>query len=120
MIFGRDIVFTCGPLVSVYTKMYHPGTETIMLLGSALIGAALSFGRLLLTTPKNRFFIVALPILISEVVIMRDSFLLFSRSLCFSSFCGSTAPLTVRNRLGEKSSLSQELPLESALARFFR
>jgi hypothetical protein len=74
MIFGRDIVFTCGPLASVYTKMYHPGTDRIMLLGGALIGAALSFGCLLLATPKNRFFIVALPILISEVVIMRDCF----------------------------------------------
>jgi hypothetical protein len=74
MIFGRDIVFTCGPLASVYTKMYHPGTDGIMLLGGALIGAALSFGCLLLAAPKNRFFIVALPILISEVVIMRDCF----------------------------------------------
>jgi hypothetical protein len=74
MIFGRDIVFTCGPLASVYTKMYHPGTDRIMLLGGALIGAALSFGCLLLAAPKNCFFIVALPVLISEVVIMRDCF----------------------------------------------
>jgi hypothetical protein len=34
LIFGRDIVLTFGPLASLYTWMYHPATDGIMLLGS--------------------------------------------------------------------------------------
>jgi hypothetical protein len=36
LIFGRDIVLTFGPLASIYTGMYHPATDWIMLLGSVL------------------------------------------------------------------------------------
>jgi hypothetical protein len=41
LIFGRDIVLTFGPLAFIYTKMYHPATDGIMLLGSAMLGAGL-------------------------------------------------------------------------------
>jgi len=32
LVFGRDIVFTFGPLASVYTGMYLPQTDWIMLV----------------------------------------------------------------------------------------
>ena len=38
--FGTDIVFTLGPYASLYTKLYHPGTDKIMLIGSIYIAIA--------------------------------------------------------------------------------
>jgi len=32
--FGREVVFTFGPYASIYTKMYHPSTYTMMWAGS--------------------------------------------------------------------------------------
>jgi len=34
LVFGRDIVFTIGPLASILTRMYHPATDWIMLFGA--------------------------------------------------------------------------------------
>jgi hypothetical protein len=39
LVFGRDFIFTFGPLGAVYTAMYHPEVEGIMLWGSALVAA---------------------------------------------------------------------------------
>ena len=38
--FGTDIVFTLGPYASLYTTLYHPGTDKIMLIGSIYIAIA--------------------------------------------------------------------------------
>ena len=32
------MIFTFGPYASIYSKAYHPGTDTLMLLGSAYLG----------------------------------------------------------------------------------
>ncbi len=39
MIFGRDIVFTCGPYASICTRLYSPSTVWSMVLGSLFLGA---------------------------------------------------------------------------------
>lgn len=37
LIFGKDLIFTCGPYASIYTHMYHPATVWMMVLGIALV-----------------------------------------------------------------------------------
>jgi hypothetical protein len=32
--FGQDVIFTFGPYASVYTKLYHPDTHALMMIGS--------------------------------------------------------------------------------------
>lgn len=34
LIFGKDIIFTLGPYASIYTKVYHPSTDWMMIAGS--------------------------------------------------------------------------------------
>lgn len=34
---GKDIIFTFGPLASIYTKTYHPLTDSLMLFGSSYL-----------------------------------------------------------------------------------
>jgi len=41
LVFGKDLIFTFGPLASVYTKTYHPFTDGSMVVASSIL--ALSF-----------------------------------------------------------------------------
>src|SRR5262245_60787656 len=42
LVYGRDIVFTLGPYASVYTELYHPATDALMLWATLYLG--ISFG----------------------------------------------------------------------------
>jgi hypothetical protein len=75
LIFGRDVIFTYGPLGSVGTQVYHPATDTLMIAGSALIGLALSAGSSMLAWPKRAHLLLLLPIVVAEAPI-RDAVLL--------------------------------------------
>ena len=76
LVFGRDFIFTFGPLASVYTTMYHPATDWMMLFGSVMMGAGLSIGCALLAYPKKLLNVLILPLLIAEIV-WRDSIFIF-------------------------------------------
>lgn len=66
MVFGRDLVFTFGPLASVYTQTYHPGTDDIMLVFSGLVAAGFCIACALLVSPHRHFILLALPVLVAE------------------------------------------------------
>ncbi len=74
--FGRDIVFTFGPLASIYTTMYHPATDAMMLLGSLIIAAALFAGFFVSVPPQRRGWMLLLPLVLS-LGWSRDVVLLF-------------------------------------------
>ena len=76
LVFGRDIVFTLGPLGFVFANMYHPATNWIMLFVSALVGAGLSIGGALLAYPRKPMRVVILPFLVAEIT-LRDSIFIF-------------------------------------------
>ena len=42
--FGKDIIFTFGPYSSIYTHIYHPTTDSLMLIGSGYL--AISYWKL--------------------------------------------------------------------------
>lgn len=40
--FGKDIIFTFGPYSTIYSKTYHPATDSLMLFSGALLAIAYS------------------------------------------------------------------------------
>ena len=64
-IFGRDVVFTFGPLASVYTQNYHPATDAIMVLGSLVHALGLSAAFVLAAGPRRGSLLLGLPIVIA-------------------------------------------------------
>lgn len=74
--FGSDIVFTFGPLASIYTGIYHPATDSLMLGGSLLIAIALFAGLFAVVPPQRRTLLLLLPVIIS-LGWGRDAALLF-------------------------------------------
>ncbi|TDY25467.1 hypothetical protein B0G81_5930 [Paraburkholderia sp. BL6665CI2N2] len=66
MVIGKDIVFTFGPLASVYSRQYHPATDGPMLFYSALIAAGLFGALTYICAPRRRGWLVIFPILLTQ------------------------------------------------------
>lgn len=84
--FGRDLIFTFGPYASVYTKIYHPATDFMMLVASLYLAASY-FIFVSLLVEKARWHGVAalIAILLCNIAYPRDA-LLFSYPLIVALF----------------------------------
>lgn len=71
LVFGKDLIFTSGPLGPLYTTEYAPETNNIATWGSGFIAAALCGSYLLVARPSIRWMLVALPLAIA-VAVLRD------------------------------------------------
>lgn len=72
---GRDIIFTFGPYSSVYTRNYHPATDSLALLSSTYL--ALSYAGILglFISGGGRRWIFALVVIMAGLVFIPDSLL---------------------------------------------
>lgn len=59
LIFGRDLIFTFGPLGPVDTRLYSPETYPLMLVGGAIVAVAFCTGAML-AFPRRRIWFLAL------------------------------------------------------------
>lgn len=65
--FGKDIIFTFGPRASVYTNVYHPGTDGLMIGGSLLIAVAMSAGLFAVALPRRRILLLLFPLVVGLI-----------------------------------------------------
>ena len=75
LVFGRDVIFTFGPLASAYTRMYHPATDTIMVRSCTFFAIALFVGCAALTQDRRKYLLFALPILEQSVALLDALFI---------------------------------------------
>jgi hypothetical protein len=66
LVFGRDVIFTFGPWASVFTQVYHPRTDTLMLVGCAIVTAGLCSGFALLAGRRRVLLLLLLPLVLVE------------------------------------------------------
>ncbi|MFC5582592.1 hypothetical protein [Rhodanobacter terrae] len=64
--FGRDVIFTFGPLAPAYTHLYHPSTDNMMLVVSFIVASAAFAGFASLAYPKKSVWLIALPIMLCQ------------------------------------------------------
>ncbi|WP_323157377.1 hypothetical protein [Stenotrophomonas maltophilia] len=63
--FGKDIIFTFGPLASIYTEVYHPATDHLMIGGAMLLSVAVFAGLFAVTSPHRRVLLPLFPFLVA-------------------------------------------------------
>jgi len=73
--FGKDIIFTFGPLASVYTRLYSPQTDMLMMFASLVIVSALLSGLLLVANAARRPWLILFPLAISQFVLLDSIFI---------------------------------------------
>ncbi len=55
---GSDVIFTFGPYASIYTMVYHPTTDHLMMLGSCLISIGYITLTIVLSKPKSSLWLI--------------------------------------------------------------
>jgi hypothetical protein len=73
--FGKDLIFGFGPLAPVYSRMYHPGTDALMLGFGMFIAVALAAGCTSLCRGNRTWLLLALPILLAQIYFFDAAFL---------------------------------------------
>jgi MFS family permease len=70
--FGKDVIFTVGPLASVYTHVYSPDTDKMMIAASIVVTLAFVAGLILTATTTALPWLLLLPFIAGQVF-ARDS-----------------------------------------------
>ena len=65
LVFGKDVIFTFGPLASVYTHQYAPETDSIMMVASCLYASSFAAIFALVAWPNRLFIGIAIPLIIA-------------------------------------------------------
>ena len=68
--FGKDVIFTFGPLASVYTHLYSPETDALMIVASLVVTLALAAGLVLISKPTTCPWLVLLPLIVSQPLLL--------------------------------------------------
>ncbi|GJH02913.1 hypothetical protein [Paraburkholderia terrae] len=71
-VFGQDLIFTFGPLGSVFSTVFDPATDRIMMIGSAVYALGLCAALGVLAHPHRHVIALALPVIVS-VSLARDT-----------------------------------------------
>lgn len=75
LVFGRDIVFTFGPLASVYTQAYHPAVDRITIGFSAFFAVAIFAGVMSIARRQNILLCAIYPLCISQTRLFDSVFI---------------------------------------------
>jgi hypothetical protein len=98
LIFGKDLIFTYGPLGSVDTWFYHPGTDRVMLIGGAIVAIGFCSGFALLALERRPGLLAVMPFLV-VILNSRDAILMalpvFLLLACFLISSASEDPLNL-------------------------
>jgi hypothetical protein len=76
LVFGKDIVFTFGPYASIYTKLYHPATDRMMVWGSLFLGVSYFALLLLLGEGQKVYGTLLYGVFLAALLTSRDALLL--------------------------------------------
>jgi hypothetical protein len=80
LVFGKEMVFTFGPYASIYTGLYHPDTDRLMIWGSLFLGLSYALLMLLLGKGEDFYGLLLYGIFLACLMDSRDA-LLFSYPL---------------------------------------
>lgn len=71
LVFGRDIIFTLGPYANLFTHLYNPLTDNLILISAGLFATCFAF--LLITLTNNRYYYLLLVYEIALLTILNFS-----------------------------------------------
>ncbi|MDM0067678.1 hypothetical protein [Variovorax sp. J31P207] len=94
--FGRDLIFTYGPLASIATHQYFPATDSMMIIGSLIIAAAVFLVFWGVCDKQRVLWLLALPVLLSQSYQLDPVFTCFP--LLFLLFCVKNRASAVAER----------------------
>jgi hypothetical protein len=102
LVFGKEIIFTFGPYASIYTEMYHPATDHLMIWGSLFIGVCYALMLILLAKGKGAYWVLLYAVFLAGYVMVgANDPLLVSRDSLLLSYPLILAMLVYRVTLAD-------------------
>ena len=77
LVFGTDIVLTYGPYASMYTRLYHPATDHLMVWGNVFLCAGYALLLIWFTRGMNLFRLLVFVLFVAGYQYSRDAPYLF-------------------------------------------
>lgn len=102
LLFGRDVIFTYGPFVFLYTKLYHPAVANSMIIASLYL--SISYGGLLFFLLKNKpwYFLAFVWVALMTTLMVKDA-IFYTYPLLVAIYCF--------NWINQKKQLNQDYKL---------
>jgi hypothetical protein len=97
LIFGKEMVFSFGPYASIYTGLYHPATDSLMLFGSIYLALSYWFALFVVARDGRKGLLLALALMLACLMYSRDA-LLFSYPLLAGLHCYLRADSKLESR----------------------
>lgn len=72
LVFGKDVIFTFGPYSSIYTKAFHPETDSLMIFGSLYLAAMFCYVAYQNLKNSKIYVVILFIAVISAVLYSRD------------------------------------------------
>lgn len=73
--FGKQLIFTFGPYASIYTQLYHPSTDNLMMIGSIYLGISYWISIAFLAKNSRQRWLWAIFAIFAGIGISRDTLL---------------------------------------------
>lgn len=73
LIFGKDMIFTFGPYASIYTRVYHPATDTMMLAGGLYLSIIYWIAIISITKNSKLYLIFLYLVVIAGLISFPDA-----------------------------------------------
>lgn len=97
-VFGRDLIFTFGPLGSVSSAAFSPATDLMMMITSTLYAGAFAISIHLSAVGRRQWWAIVLPFLVC-IFFMRDVYFLAMPFFLLLAVLRTTQPIGSANRL---------------------
>lgn len=93
LVLGKDIVFTFGPLPALYTRLYHPATDMLVMIASIIVALSFSLTAYLCFRHQNTAVKLLILATLALWVTNHDSLLFFPALLAaLYAFQDNTSP----------------------------
>jgi len=75
--FGRDVIYTFGPYASIFTRVFHPATDNLMVFGSLYLALSLSFFLLYIIKDSSWNLVLLMIFILVSLIFPIDALLFF-------------------------------------------
>jgi hypothetical protein len=106
LVFGKDIVFTYGPYASIYTRLYDPATDHIIMFASLFLGLATAIVVYKLAQSRSIIWHLLFTAFLASGTFLPDPPILFLYPLLITLFIYQlTIDKKIKDRLSFKSKI---------------
>ncbi|MDD5272470.1 MAG: hypothetical protein PHU14_07100 [Methylovulum sp.] len=114
-VFGKDIIYTCGPYASILTRAYHPATDNSMVFGSLYLGVCFWYALIFIGKKISFVWPLVLVLALAALTFPKELMLNMGRDTLFFLYPLIISLIAYRLTLPEDSKKGLEINKQTPL-----